>query len=311
MKAQNVSENTEYHNGTQQYFTQIGKFPLFTAEEELEAFITYERLKENYLQLKQESKNAYGSTAKVIQKALKTSKRQFDKHEQNIIKANLRLVPYIAKKLPANSQISIDDLIQEGNMGLMQAVRNFKHQEGCRFATYAHYSIYQSMSRFISHKAPLITIPLHVNERRTKVQKYLNQHLEADNSSISDALNISDKHLRDLEGLPLFQQSLNTPHYEDSTETLLDQIPDQQSPNPAEATTQSDFFEMLSLSLDTLTEQERYIITKRFGLNNEIPQTLQQISLYFKCSRERVRQIEYAALSSIRKRLNEKEYAAQ
>lgn len=228
------------------------------------------------------------------------------KHEAHaiLVERNLRLVISIAQGY-ARDTTSLQDLIQEGNIGLMRAVEKFDYRRGHRLSTYASYWIRQSITRSLTNHSRTIRISASVlttlNQiRRCEQELYQRLGVLPTPEQIADNLGLSAPKVRAL--LKMAQQpiSLQSALAEDSE--LADIIPDSTMPPPEEIVAQRILKSSITKALDCLNERERYIIIRRYGLNDEPEKTLGQISVELGLSSERVRQIEAVAMRKLRSR---------
>ena len=262
------------NDAVKDYLSMAGECPLLTAAQEIELFKKIERGD-------QEAKN-------------------------RMICSNLRLVISIAKKyIKATQSLTLLDLIQEGNMGLMKAVERYDYKLGFRFSTYASWWIRQAISRGIFDKDRTIRLPVHVEELVRKVKHAAHKMEQEDTNSVDQASLAEelDLPLITIEkayrvGIP--PVSLETPIGEDDSRTLGDFIADTYSASPDEAAMDIALQEEIARQLAVLTERVREVLVLRYGLNRAEAQTLQQVGSYFGVSRERIRQIEIIALQRLR-----------
>jgi RNA polymerase primary sigma factor len=222
----------------------------------------------------------------------------------HMIRANLRLVVSVAKGLTGWS-VPLSDLIQEGNIGLMQAVQKFDHRRGCRFSTYAIPWIWQAVNRAVNDQSRIVRLPGHLIEHLTKLSRArsnLAQKLgrEPDERELASETGLGPDKVESLlklsSGRPA---SLDAPVGEEGGK-LGDLISDETTLQPEEQSSAILLREELSRLLESLTPRERRIIELRFGLCDEYCRTLAEVGSELRLSKERVRQIEKEALAKLR-----------
>jgi RNA polymerase primary sigma factor len=264
-------------DSVQMYLREIGQYPLLTAQDEIEL-------------------------AKRIEKG--------DEEARMILaRSNLRLVVSIAKKYVGRSpDLTLLDLIQEGNIGLFKAVDKFDHSKGYKFSTYATWWIRQAITRALADQSRTIRIPVHMVETIAKYKqkmRELSQILgrEATAEEVAQEMGLEVEKIHHIEKINQSIVSLETPvgDDEDGKSTLGNFVADESIETPDEVASKRILSEHLQKMLDVLTDKERAILELRNGLNPEgVCYTLEEVGKKFGVTRERIRQIEAKALEKLR-----------
>ncbi len=263
-------------DSVQMYLKEIGKVPFLTAKEEKEL-------------------------AKRIEKGDEAAK-------QKLIRANLRLVVSIAKKYVGRSpNLTLLDLIQEGNLGLFRAAEKFDWRKGYKFSTYATWWIRQAVTRALADQARTIRIPVHMIETITKYEKVRRDLLkelrrEPTPEEIAKEMGLSVDKVKHIAKIAQKTISLETPVGDSDEESILaDFIKDEEIVSPSKEAARALLRERIREILHELTPREQKILSMRFGLEDGVTHTLQEVGEVFGVTRERIRQIEAKALEKIRK----------
>jgi len=259
----------------QMYLKEIGKISFVTAEQEREL-------------------------AKRIENGDEEAKKR-------LARANLRLVVSIAKKYVGRSpNLTLLDLIQEGNLGLFRAVEKFDWRRGYKFSTYATWWIRQAITRALADQARTIRIPVHMIEtisRYTQVRRRLLQDLgrEPLAEEIAAEMGLEVDKVRHIQRISQETVSLETPVGEDDEDSVLAEfVEDEKVPPPSVDAARTLLRERLQEILDDLAPREQKILALRFGLEDGVTHTLEEVGAEFGVTRERIRQIEAKALEKIR-----------
>jgi len=290
------------------YFRQISKFPLLTVQEEQSIGEKIISLRSKQKELEAERK-AKQKTDFLREKTALDSALLFYKNK--MINSNLRLVVSIAKNYQHRG-LSLLDLIDEGNIGLIEAVDRFDYTRGCRFSTYGTWWIRQAIIKSIADKGRVIRIPIHMLNIIKKcyyVAKQLTQDLGRDPSDeeLSEYLGIPVSKVKDIVKLSQETTSLDTIVDDGNLTRLADLIKDDSTAEPFEIVFSMTLQETMNDILSQLSEREMRIIQLRYGLAGEGPLTLEETGKLLGITRERVRQIQEKATFKLRniRELNE------
>jgi len=272
------------------YLREIGRVPLLSAEEEVRLAQRMERGRAELL------KPATSRNYRIVEDG--------EEGQRRLTEANLRLVVSVAKKYIGRG-MSLLDLIQEGNIGLIRAVEKFDYTKGYKFSTYATWWIRQAITRAIADQARTIRIPVHMVEtinRLIRISRRLLQDLgrEPTSEEIAAQMEISPEKVREIIKVSQEPVSLETPIGEEEDSHLGDFIEDHTALAPADAASHQLLKEQVEDVLDSLTERERKVLQLRFGLDDGRSRTLEEVGKEFHVTRERIRQIEAKALRKLR-----------
>jgi len=274
-----IDRYSESGDALQLYLREIGKTPLLTREEE-------------------------NKLAAQVQRGSKRAREQ-------MIKANLRLVVKISHDY-ANFGMPLLDLINEGNIGLMKAVERFNPRKGAKLSTYAALWIKQSIRRALSNQSKTIRLPVHIVDKVHKlnrdVQK-LTERLgrEPNDAELAKSLDISTAKVASLRKLGVSPISLDAPIGDEDDSRFGDIVQDEGAMTPYELLRVKTMRQEIREHVKYLAPREAEILTLRFGLDGQLPRTLEQVGKRFKVTRERVRQIQEIALRKLRRRVEASE----
>ena len=267
-----VPDGISLDDPVRMYLKEIGKIPLLSSEDEIE-----------------------------LAKEMELGNEEAQKR---LAEANLRLVVSIAKRYVGRGMQFLD-LIQEGNLGLIKAVEKFDYRKGYKFSTYATWWIRQAITRSIADQARTIRIPVHMVEtinRLVRTSRQLLQELgrEPTMEEIGKRVDMPPERVAEIMKMSQEPVSLETPVGEEEDSHLGDFIQDDHVTVPQDAAAYTLLHEQLMEVLGTLTEREQKVLRLRFGLDDGMPRTLEEVGKQFHVTRERIRQIEAKALRKLR-----------
>ncbi len=279
-----------------QYLDGIGCFDLLTAEDEVHLAKAIEDGRKAEAALEKESDPSKRRKLGIMIRAGEEARQTF-------IRANLRLVVSIAKRY-GHAKLPFLDLVQEGNLGLIRAVEKFEYRKGFKFSTYATWWIRQAITRAIADKSRTIRVPVHMMDTISQMQtaeanltRKMGHKPTDDELAQESGLTVAK--IREARKVAPEPISIFEPIGEDNA-TLGDFIEDLDAATPFEMIASKLNVEDLRIILDRLNERERTVIIMRYGLDGQVPATLDEVGRYFEVTRERIRQIESKALAKMR-----------
>ncbi|MER0092700.1 sigma-70 family RNA polymerase sigma factor [Corynebacterium sp. KPL2838] len=281
------------------YLNGIGRTALLSAEDEVELAQTIE------VGLYAEYKlNNAEKLTRAEKRDLKILAREGKKARSHLLEANLRLVVSLAKRYTGRG-MPLLDLIQEGNLGLIRAMEKFDYAKGFKFSTYATWWIRQAITRGMADQSRTIRLPVHLVEQvnklsRIKREMYQSLGREATNEELSEESGIDENKIEMLLRQSRDPVSLDMPVGTDEEAPLGDFIEDAEATDAETAVVASMRHSDIRGVIDTLEKREQDVIRLRYGLDDGVPRTLDQIGRRFGLSRERVRQIEREVMAKLR-----------
>ncbi len=309
------------------YLREIGRVPLLNAQEEIQLAQAIQRGRDAGDKLRE------GSPDLQTRRTLEEENRKGEIAQRRMVEANLRLVVSVAKRYMGRS-LTLLDLIQEGNIGLLHAVQKFDPTKGYKFSTYGTWWIRQAINRAIADQSRTIRLPAHMIEtinRLLRASRRLTQELGRDptseeiavemdllsekdalaigearraghplNPALQHRLKLAESRVRDIQRIVQEPMSLEMPVGSEESSSLGDFIQDETVRGPADETSRTLLHEQMADILDSLSPRERQVLSLRFGLDGGKSHTLEEVGQKFGLTRERVRQIEAKALRKLR-----------
>ncbi len=286
------AEGTPVDDPVRMYLREIGRVRLLRGTEEVDLA---QAMRDGDAQLQLRRQNEPWDQS-IIERGMEARRK--------LTEANLRLVVSVAKKYIGRG-MNLLDLIQEGNIGLIRAVEKFDHTKGYKFSTYATWWIRQAITRAIADQARTIRIPVHMVDTINKLirtSRRMMQDLgrEPTHEEIGAEMGITPEKVREIMKVAQTPVSLETPIGEEEDSNLGDFIPDESGQAPSDAASFQILRESVEDVLESLSERERQVLRRRFGLVDGRQRTLEEVGKEFQVTRERIRQIEAKALRKLR-----------
>jgi RNA polymerase primary sigma factor len=280
------------------YLREIGRVALLTAEQEVALASAIERGREAALQLQTQP------CTHAEQAQLEQTMQEGERAKQHLIVANLRLVVSVAKRYIGRG-LSLLDLIEEGNLGLMRAVEKYDYHRGYKLSTYATWWIRQAITRAIADQARTIRLPVHMVETVSRLLRTIPRLQQAlgrqpTPEEIATEMGVTLQRLQEIAKAGQIPISLEMPVGEEDDSSLSEFVIDHSAVSPLDFATRQSLRQELEHLLDSLTQRERRVVQLRYGLEDGRPRTLGEIGQEIGLTRERIRQIEGEALTKLR-----------
>ncbi|MCX8059161.1 MAG: RNA polymerase sigma factor RpoD/SigA [Spirochaetes bacterium] len=288
------------------YFRQISSFNLLDPDKEIKLFRELSLNKKKLDKLENEKKSLTSiNEIEKIDNEIESIKFNIQNIRNQLITGNLRLVVHIASKYK-NRNISLVDLINEGNIGLMEAIEKFDYRRGTKFSTYAIYWIKQAVMKALSDKTRMIRIPLYLNNLIKKINDYVNEYEKFEGKkpsieAISEKFSIDKFKLMKIFNITSDINFFNDPISCESGFMIEDLVYEEsEDVMNKNFLTNEEFRKRINDALNLLTDREKIVLKLRYGLESGIPYTLDETGKVLKLTRERIRQIQKKALEKIR-----------
>ena len=285
------------------YLQQIANYPLLTSDREQELA---HRIAETSLRLQELDREAAAATDRDrrVMECVHGAEQDLRRLKHEMVRANLRLVVSIAKRYQHRG-LALLDLIDEGNIGLIEAVDRFNYEKRCRFSTYGTWWIRQAIVKALADKGRVIRIPVHMlttMRRCFYVNRQLTDELgrQPTTAELATRMTMSTERVEEILRLTQETASLDVTVDDDNATRLSDLIEDESCDAPAEIAYRVSIEESVRLALSTLTRREKQIVKLRFGIEGEGPYTLEETGQRLGITRERVRQIQEKAIRKLR-----------
>lgn len=305
-----VAEFRGTESPTRLYFREIGEAPLLTPREEVELANQLQRgikAEERMAKARKRAKGkakAPAALSPAVRAKLKAQVEEGKKARERLIKGNLRLVVKIAQDY-ANMGLPLLDLISEGNIGLVKAVERFNPNKGAKLSTYAAWWIKQAVKRALSNQGRTIRIPVHMNDkisRMRRIESQLQEEFgrEPTDEELAEELSVPQAKIVRMRLAGNRATSLNTKLQGDDGAELGDLVGDDRTRTSADLIEREELATKALRYLGTLDERERLILVMRFGLDGQARRTLEEVGEKFNVTRERIRQLQNVGLRNLK-----------
>jgi RNA polymerase sigma factor (sigma-70 family) len=283
------------------YLDEIGRYPLLTKDDEARLAQEIEAGRDARAALQEAS----GSLGRAERRQLERTARRGEQAWRTFVQSNLRLVVSIARKYQS-SGLPLLDLVQEGNLGLMHAVDKFDWRKGFKFSTYATWWIRQSIQRGVANTAKVVRLPVQAEDELVRLRRAWAAHLETtggppSREALSEESGLSLRRVDDLMPHLSGVASLDQPVDEEGETFLVDLVADRSADAPDDALLQEVLAPAVERILSALDEEDRRVLSLRFGLDRGDPRTTAEVAEIVNLERDRVMRIEQRALARLRR----------